>query len=50
LRTYRHLAAKLGTSKGGGKAVANYSQELAQDAVSRDWALVPSSPDSKAEY
>jgi hypothetical protein len=33
LRTYRHLAAKVGTSKGGGKAMANYPQELAQDAV-----------------
>ena len=29
LRTYRHLAAKVGTSKGRG----NYPQELAQDAV-----------------
>ena len=29
-----HLAAKVGTFKGGGgKAMANYSQELAQDAV-----------------
>ena len=33
LRTYRHLAAKVGTSKGGGKAMTNYPQELAQDAV-----------------
>ena len=33
LRTYRHLAAKVGSSKGGGKAMANYTQELAQDAV-----------------
>ena len=33
LRTYRHLAAKMGTSKGGGKVMANYPQELAQDAV-----------------
>ena len=32
LRTYRHLAAKVGTSKGG-EAMANYPQELAQDAV-----------------
>ena len=33
LRTYRHLAAKVGTSKCGGKAMAIYPQELAQDAV-----------------
>ena len=33
LRTYRHLAGKVGTSKGVGKAMANYTQELAQDAV-----------------
>ena len=33
LRMYRHLAAKVGTSKGGGKAMANYPQGLAQDAV-----------------
>ena len=33
LRTYRQLAAKVGTSKGGGKQMANYLQELAQDAV-----------------
>ena len=33
LRTYRHLAAKVGTSKRRGKAMANYPQELAQDAV-----------------
>ena len=34
LQTYRHLAAKVGTSKGGGgKAMANYLQALAQDAV-----------------
>ena len=32
LRTYRHLAAKVGTSKGG-EAMENYPQELAQDAV-----------------
>ena len=35
LRTYRHLAAKVGTSKGGWKAFANYLQELAQDVVSQ---------------
>ena len=33
LRTYRHLVAKVGTSKGGGKAMANYPQEIAQDAL-----------------
>jgi len=39
-----------------GKAMANYPQELAQDAVcqshnrSHDWGLVPASPASKAEY
>ena len=34
--------------------MANYPQELAQDAVcqsrSHDWALVPTNPASKAEY
>ena len=35
LRTYKHLAAKVGTSKGGGKQWQNYPQELAQDAVCR---------------
>ena len=33
LWTYRHLEAKVGTSKGWGKAMANYPQELAQYAV-----------------
>ena len=33
LWTYRHLAAKVGTSKGGGKTMANYPEELAQDTV-----------------
>ena len=33
LRTYRHLAGKAGTSNGGGKAMGNYPQALAQDAV-----------------
>ena len=33
LRTYRHLAARVGTSKRRRKAMANYPQELAQDAV-----------------
>ena len=33
LWTYRHLAAKVGTSKGGGKQWQTIPQELAQDAV-----------------
>ena len=33
LRTYRHLAAKVGTSKGGGKQWQTTPQELAQDAA-----------------
>ena len=33
LRAYRHLAAKVGTSKGGGKQWQTTPQELAQDAV-----------------
>ena len=33
LRTYRHLAAKVGTSKGGGKQWQTTPKELAQDAV-----------------
>jgi len=52
----RHLAAKVGTSKGGGKAMANYPQVLAQDAVCQShtshmtgpWFLP--SPAFKAEY
>ena len=36
LRTYRHLAAKVGTSEGGGKQSQNY-QELAQDAVCQSY-------------
>ena len=32
LQTYRHLTAKVGASKGRGKAMANYPQELAEDA------------------
>ena len=38
LRTYRYLAAEVGTSKGGGKALANYPQELALDAVCQSHA------------
>ena len=56
LRAYRHLAAKVGTSKGGGKAMANYPQELAQDTECQShtghmielWFL-PARP-LKAEY
>jgi hypothetical protein len=33
LRTYRHLAAKVGTSKGGGKQWKTTPKGLAQDAV-----------------
>ena len=33
LRTYRHLAAKVGTSKDGGKQWQTNAQELAEDAV-----------------
>jgi len=52
----RHLAAKVGTSKGGGKQWQNYPQELAQDAVCQShtghmtglWFLP--SPAFKAEY
>jgi len=48
--------AKVGTSKGGGKAMANYPQELAQVAVCQShtphmtglWFLP--SPAFKAEY
>jgi len=51
-----HLAAKVGTSKGGGKAMANYPQELAQVALCQRhtghmaelWFLP--SPAFKAEY
>ena len=32
-RTWRHLVVKVGTSKRGGKAMANYPKELAQDAA-----------------
>jgi len=52
----RHLAAKVGTSKGGGKGMANYPQERVQDAVCQShtghmtvlWFLP--SPAFKAEY
>ena len=56
LRTQRHVAAKVGTSKGGGKQWQNYPQELAQDAVCqepyrfRNRALAPAGPASRAEY
>ena len=55
LRTYRHLAAKLGTSKGGGKQWQNTPRTCPGCSVpepyrSHDWALVPARPASKAEY
>ena len=56
LRTYRHLAAKVGTSKGGRKAMANYPLRtcpgcsVPEPYRSHDWALVPASQASKAEY
>ena len=55
LRTYRHLAAKVETSKGWGKQWQTTPKNLprmqcARAIRSHDWALVPSSPASKAEY
>ena len=55
LRTYRHLAAKVGTSKGGGKQWQTSPKILPRMHVpephrSHDWALVPASPASKVEY
>ena len=56
LRTYRHLAAKVGTSKGGGKAMANYPQRSCPGCSvpdpyrSHDWTLVPTNQASKDEY
>ena len=53
LRTYRHLAAKVGTSKGGGKqwqTTPKYLPRMPEPYRSHDWALVPASPASKAEY
>ena len=56
LRTYKHLATKVGTSKGGGKAMENYPPRtfpgcsVTEPYRSHYWALVPASPASKAEY
>ena len=55
LRTYRHLAAKVGTSKGGGNKGKLLPRTCPGCSVpgscrSHDWALVPASPASKAEY
>ena len=55
LRTYRHLAAKVKTSKGGGKQWQTTPMTCPGCSVpepyrSHDWALVPANPDSKAEY
>ena len=55
LRTYRHLAAKVGTSKGGesnGKLPPSTCPgcSVPQPHRSHDWALIPASPASKAEY
>jgi hypothetical protein len=55
LRTYRHLVAKVGTSKGGeknGKLPPSTcpGSSVPEPYWSHDWALVPASPVSKAEY
>ena len=55
LRTYGHLAAKVGTSKGGesdGKLPPRTCPgcSVPKPYRSHDWALVPASPASKAEY
>ena len=55
LRTYRHLAAKVETSKGGGKQRQTTPRTCPGCCVpepyrSHDWALVPANPASKAEY
>ena len=55
LRTYRHLVAKVGTSKGGGKQWQTTPRTCPGCSVpephrSHHWALVPASPASKAEY
>ena len=53
--TYRHLAAKVGTSKGGennGKLPSSTCPgcSVPEPHRSNDWALVPANPASKAEY
>ena len=55
LWTYRHLEAKVGTSKGGRKQWQLPPRTCPGCSVpepyrSHDWALVPASPASKAEY
>ena len=55
LRTYRHLAAKVGTSKGresNGKLHPRTCPgcSVPEPYRSHDWALVPANPASKAEY
>ena len=55
LRTYRHLAAKVGTSKGGGKQWQTTPRICPgcsgpEPYRSHDSALVPANPASKAEY
>ena len=55
LRTYRHLASKVGTSKAGeskGKLPPRTCPgcSVPEPYRSHDWALVPLSPASKAEY
>ena len=55
LRTYRHLAAKVGTSKGGGNNRKLPPRTCPGCSVpephrSHDWALVPANPASTAEY
>ena len=55
LRTCRHLAAKVGTSKGWGNngnlPPRTYPGcSVPEPYWSHDWALVPANPASKAEY
>ena len=55
LRTYRHLAAKVGTSKGGESNDKLPPRtcpgcNVPEPYWSHDWALVPANPVSKAEY
>jgi len=55
LRTYRHLAAKVGTYKGGESNDKLPPRNCPGCSVpepyrSHDWALIPANPASKAEY
>ena len=55
LRRYRHLAAKVGTSKGGGKQWQTTPRTCPGCSVpephrSHDWALVPANQASETEY